>query len=291
LLNSQPMGFYAPAQIVGDARRHGVEIRPVDVNFSDRDCTLEPAGDRVALRLGFRQVKGLAAADGEAIVAARGDGYDSVPRLWRRAGVGRAALTTLADADAFGSVGLDRQRALWAVKGLDEAPLPLFAAADASESRPEPSVELPAITLGEQVTTDYRVMRLSLKAHPLALLRRRLDADRFLPAARLTGFAHGRRIKVAGLVITRQRPGSANGVIFVTLEDETGHANLIVWPKIFERFRQTTLGSTLLGVAGPVQREGEVVHVLAERLWNLDTRLDDLAADETGLCVPSRDFH
>jgi error-prone DNA polymerase len=300
LLNSQPMGFYAPAQIVGDTRRHGVEIRPVDVNFSHWDCTLEPAGDRVALRLGFRQVKGLAAADGEAIVAARGSGYDTVPRLWRRAGVGGAALTTLADADAFGSLGLDRQRALWAVKGLDEAPLPLFAAAaEVTASRPEPAVELPPIPLGEQVATDYRVMRLSLKAHPLALLRRRLDADRFLPAARLAGFAHGRRIKVAGLVITRQRPGSANGVIFVTLEDESGHANLIVWPKIFERFRQTTLGSTLIGVAGPVQREGEVVHVLAERLWNLDALLDGLAADarpnraadEARLDVPSRDFH
>ena len=294
LLNSQPMGFYAPAQIVGDARRHGVEIRPVDVNFSHWDCALEPARDRApaqdqaALRLGFRQVKGLAAVDGEAIVAARGEGYDTVPRLWRRAGVGGAALTTLAGADAFGSIGLDRQRALWAVKGLDEAPLPLFAAA---ESRPEPDVALPPISLGEQVATDYRVMRLSLKAHPLALLRRGLDRGGFVPAARLAGFAHGRRVKAAGLVITRQRPGSASGVIFITLEDETGHANLIVWPRNFERFRQTTLRSTLLGIEGPVQREGEVVHVLAERLWNLDALLDGLAADETGLDVPSRDFH
>ncbi len=302
LLNSQPMGFYAPAQIVGDARRHGVEIRPVDVNFSRWDCTLEPAHnhdrdrDRVALRLGFRQVKGLAACAGEAIVAARGGGYDTMPRLWRRAGVGGAALTTLAGADAFRSMGLDRQRALWAVKGLDEAPLPLFAAA---ESRPEPDVALPPITLGEQVATDYRVMRLSLKAHPLALLRRRLDRDGFVPGERLAGIAHGRRVKVAGLVITRQRPGTASGVIFITLEDETGHANLIVWPKIFERFRQTTLRSTLMGIEGPVQREGEVIHVLAERLWNLDALLDGLAADaranraadEARFDVPSRDFH
>ncbi len=304
LLNSQPMGFYAPAQIVGDARRHRVAIRPVDVNFSHWDCTLEPAHDhdRIALRLGFRQVKGLAAGDGEAIIAARGNGYDTVPRLWRRAGVGGAALTTLAGADAFGSMGLDRQRALWAVKGLDEAPLPLFAAADAAgatDSHHEPVVELPPVTLGEQVATDYRVMRLSLKAHPLALLRRRLDRSGFVPSKRLAEFAHGRRVKVAGLVITRQRPGSASGVIFITLEDETGHANLIIWPKIFERFRQTTLRSTLMGVEGTVQREGDVIHVLAERLGNLDTLLDGLAADarpnraadETRFDVPSRDFH
>jgi error-prone DNA polymerase len=174
--------------------------------------------------------------------------------------------------------------------------LPLFAAA---ESRPEPEVALPPITLGEQVATDYRVMRLSLKAHPLALLRRRLDRDGFVPGERLAGVAHGRRVKVAGLVITRQRPGTASGVIFITLEDETGHANLIVWPKIFERFRQTTLRSTLMGIEGPVQREGEVIHVLAERLWNLDALLDGLAADaranraadEARFDVPSRDFH
>ena len=211
-------------------------------------------------------------------------------------GVGGAALTTLAGADAFRSMCLDRQRALWAVKGLAEAPLPLFAAA---ESRPEPDVALPPIPLGEQVATDYRIMRLSLKAHPLALLRRKLDRDGFVPGERLAGFAHGRRTKVAGLVITRQRPGSASGVMFITLEDETGHANLIVWPKIFERFRQTTLRSTLLGIAGPVQREGEVIHVLAERLWNLDALLDGLAADarpnraadEAHFDVQSRDFH
>ncbi len=299
LLNSQPMGFYAPAQIVGDARRHGVAVRPVDVNASFWDCTLEPAGAGVALRLGLRQVKGLAAADGGAIVAVRGDGYGSVSAVGRRTGVGRAVLATLAAADAFGSMGLDRQRALWAVEGLDEAPLPLFAAATAAGSRPEPAVALPPIPLGEQVATDYRVLRLSLKAHPLALLRRRLDGGRFLAAARLAGLAHGRRVGVAGLVITRQRPGSANGVIFVTLEDETGHANLIVWPAVFERFRRTVLGATLIGAAGPVQREGEVVHVLAERLWNLDPLLDglaadvrpDRAADEARFDVRCRDFH
>ena len=342
LLNSQPMGFYAPAQIVGDARRHGVEVRPVDINASDHDCALErlsppapsparlrshplpsgeggwdaattfplppgegqgkgwrdPADEALALRLGFRQIKGLAQKDADAIGAARGAGFRSVIDLARRAGLGRAALETLADADAFGSLGLDRRRALWAIRGLDPVPLPLFVAAAAESSR-EPAVTLPSPPLGEQVADDYRALRLSLKAHPVALLRSRLARDGYAENRRLTELAHGRRVKVAGVVVTRQRPGSANGVIFITLEDETGNANLIVRPKTFERFRRVVLRSTMIGVEGPVQRDGIVVHVLAERLVALDRLLGRLnadvaatsAQDEAGFDLRSRDFH
>ncbi len=301
LLNSQPMGFYAPAQIVGDARRHGVVVRPVDVNLSAVDNTLEPAADSVngvALRLGFRQVKGLTMRDAEALTASRGNGYPGIADLWRRAGVGVPALTTLARADAFGSVGLDRQRALWAVRRLDETPLALFAAADAFDPPAEPDVTLPAISAGEQVANDYRTLRLSLKAHPVALLRGRLARRGVVPAERLARTSHGDRRYVAGIVVTRQRPGSANGVVFITLEDETGQANLIIWPKIFERFRQVVLTAAMIGVDGPVQRQGQVVHILAERLWDLTPLLGSLArdatpgrADEAKFDVQTRDFH
>jgi error-prone DNA polymerase len=299
LLNSQPMGFYAPAQIVIDARRHGVTVRPVDVNASAWDCTLEPdAADRPALRLGFRQIKGLAAHDAEALIAARGRGYAGVGELARRSGLGAAALVTLARADAFGSLGLDRRRALWAIRGL-QAPLPLFAAAGTGERDREPVVRLPEAAVGEQVADDYRLLRLSLRAHPLALLRDGLATEGYLPAERLATLPHGRRVRTAGLVITRQRPGTASGVIFITLEDETGVANLIVWPKVFERFRAPVLGAQLLGVDGPLQRQGEVVHVLALRLVDLGDRLGRLArdaapgraADEARFDVACRDFH
>jgi error-prone DNA polymerase len=352
LLNSQPMGFYAPAQIIGDARRHGVEVRPVDVNFSDRDCTLEPLspaappsparlrshplpsrerGNRddamfplpvreregpaqregegheawrdpadaaLALRLGFRQVKGLAKQDADAIATTRGAGYSSIADFARRTGLGRPALETLAAADAFGSLGLDRRRALWQIGSLDPAPLPLFATATA-QAPCEPDVMLRAAPLGEQVADDYRVLRLSLKAHPVALLRHRLARDGYLESRRIAELPHGRPVKAAGVVVTRQRPGSANGVIFITLEDETGNANLIVWPKTFERFRRVVLQSTMIGVEGPVQRDGIVVHVLAERLAALDRLLGSLSADiaassaqdEAKFHVHSRDFH
>ncbi|MCW5700939.1 MAG: error-prone DNA polymerase, partial [Rhodospirillales bacterium] len=297
LLNSQPMGFYAPAQIIGDARRHGVEVRPVDVNGSQWDCTLESIAGTV-LRLGFRQVKGLSPRDAEALVAARGDGFRSITDLWRRSGLAPAVLTTLARADGFGSLGLDRRRALWAVRGLDQAPIDLFDAADAAQSR-EPAVHLPAAGLGEQVAEDYRALRLSLKAHPLALLRAELRTKGHLASDQLGRCRHGGRIKIAGLVVTRQRPGTASGVIFVTLEDEFGHANLIIWPKVFERFRKEVLGATLMAVAGPVQREGDVVHILAEHIWDHTPILrkslsdPDPAQSDTSAKFEaySRDFH
>ncbi len=297
LLNNQPMGFYAPAQIVRDARQHGVEVRPADVNASLWNCTLERTdAGATALRLGLRQVKGLKEADGRRIVALRGQGYRDVADVRRRARLGKAALERLARADACRSLDVSRRAALWAVRGLDEAPpLPLFAHVD---DPPEPAVVLPATTPGEDVADDYRALSLSLKSHPLQLLRAELAAAGFVPCARLESAANGRPVKVAGLVITRQRPGSANGVVFVTLEDETGIANLVVWPDTFERFRREGIGSVLLGVVGRLQREGQVIHVVAERLLDLTSLLrrldaDPAAAETTGLPLPVavRDFH
>ena len=294
LLNSQPMGFYAPAQIIRDAREHGVELRAVDVNESDRDCTLEPGAegpDGLALRLGLRQVKGLAAAGAEALMAARGNGYADPAALRRRANLGAKALEALARADAFRSMGLTRREALWAVKGLPPsaksdaksgarsvASLPLFAAAGEDERGPDPAVALPGMSLGEEVVEDYASLRFSLKAHPVSFLRARLAAEGMVETARLLELANGGTVKVAGLVLVRQRPGTAKGVIFATLEDETGVANIIVWPDVFARCRKTVLAARLLGVEGPLQREGLVTHVIARRLFDLTPRLAALRA-------------
>ena len=284
LLNSQPMGFYAPAQIVRDARDHGVAVHPVDVNHSDWDCTLETDGrNGVALRLGLRQVKGLAEAEAEKLTAARGTGYGEVHDLWRRAGLAPAVLERLAGSDAFGSLGLSRRQGLWAVQGLGPEPLPLFAAAPAGadgapprETGPEPAVHLTPMPLGQEVIEDYRAIRLSLKQHPLALLRPALSTERYLPSARLEETPAGSRVRVAGLVVCRQRPGTASGVIFMTLEDETGIANVIVWPRVFERFRKVVLRARLIGILGKVEREGIVIHVVSDRLVDLSHRLADL---------------
>ena len=305
LLNSQPMGFYAPAQIVRDAREHGVEVRPADVNRSGWDCALEEAdGTSAVLRLGLRQVKGLSERDAEALLAARGDGYRSIAALQRRAGLSRAALEALARGDAYGSLDLGRREALWAVRGLDAAPqLPLFAAAESRgtpAAQRESAVHLPPMILGEQVAEDYRTLRLSLRAHPLAVLRQAVRAAGYVPCSRLYELKHGQRATVAGLVTARQQPGSAKGVIFATLEDETAIGNFIVWPATFEKFRHAVLGSRIMGVAGTVQREGIVVHLLADRVADLSYLLDRL--EQTGpdtahlpaaesIRIPSRDFH
>ncbi len=253
----------------------------------------------MALRLGLRQVKGLAVADGEAIVEARGSGYGSIAELWRRARVGRGALRRLAAADAFTSLGLNRRQALWAIRGLDETPLPLIAASPAAGEGREPEVVLPPSPVSEEVADDYRALSLSLKDHPMALLRQRLAEEGYVASNDLATRPCGRRVKTAGVVITRQRPGTASGVIFITLEDEAGHANLIVWPKTFERFRRPVLQATIMAVSGPIQRQGEVIHVLAERIWSLDGSLGRLAADaapgraadEVRFGISSRDFH
>ncbi|MEK9724894.1 MAG: error-prone DNA polymerase, partial [Rhodospirillaceae bacterium] len=295
LLNSQPMGFYAPAQIVRDARAHGVAVRPADVNDSDWDCTLEPVpGGGVALRLGFRQIKGAKEADMRALIDARGAGYADVADVWRRAGLAPAALERLARADAFTSLGLDRRRALWAMKGLDAAPLPLFRHLHAP--RRELEVALPDMPLGEHVADDYRALALSLKAHPLALLRPELASRRYRTVDVLEATPHGRRVRIAGLVTARQRPGSAKGVVFATLEDETAVGNVIVWPAVFEEFRRPVLRAALLGVTGEVQKEGRVIHVIAGRLEDLTPLLAGLEAagapgEPMARRLRSRNFH
>jgi len=304
LLNSQPMGFYAPAQIVRDACEHGVEVRPVDVNHSFWDCTLEPlvvtpvktgvqgpldsrfrgnddgGGGGWALRLGFRQIKGFAEADAEQLVATRGEaGYLDPNALWRRSELGRGALERLAEADAFRSTGLDRRRALWALKALGEPPLPLFAAAETTPlrwSEARATALLPEMPLGEHVVEDYASLSLTLKRHPLAFLRAELAREGLVTAAELAHLPVDRRLAIAGVVLIRQRPGSANGVVFITIEDETGIANLIVWPTILERFRRAALGATLLRCTGKLQREESVIHVVADRLDDLTPRLNTL---------------
>ncbi len=283
LLNSQPMGFYAPAQLLRDAREHGVEIRAPDVNASDWDCTLEAASDRkgYALRLGLRQVKGLAEEDARILVAARDTGYPDPLSLWRRAGLKPLALEALARADAYRSQGLARREALWAVKRLPgerkkSDPLPLFAAAGIEDRGAEPEVALPQMALSEHVVDDYMALRLSLKAHPLAFLRDSLAVEGVVEAMQLSELKPGSQVMVAGLVLVRQRPGSASGVIFATLEDETGVANVIVWPAVFERYRSTVLKASLLAVRGKLQREGLVIHVVAEELIDMTDRLADL---------------
>jgi len=279
LLNAQPMGFYAPAQVVRDAREHGVEIRPVDINRSDWDCTLEHAdGARLAVRLGMRMAKGLSSVDGAAIVDARASrAFANVRDVWRRARVGAGALERLAEADAFASLGLDRRAALWEVRALGEKPLPLFAGVDEGA---EPAVALAPMTAGKEVVEDYGSVGLSLRRHPVAFLREELARRRMITCSALADITQGRRVTVPGIVLVRQRPGSAKGVMFVTLEDETGHANLIVWPSVFERYRRIVLSAGMLACTGKVQREGLVIHVVAETLEDLSDLLRSVGARE-----------
>jgi len=285
LLNSQPMGFYSPAQIVRDAREHGIEIRPVSANASDWDCTLERRADgALALRLGFRQIKGMREEDAAWVVAARANGYPDPESLWRRAGVPPAALERLAEADAFADMGLTRRQALWRIKALGPAPLPLFGGIE-DEGIEEPDVTLPQMHLGEEVVEDYVALRLSLRAHPMELLRPSLPG--LIPHAELMRAPMG-RISVAGLVITRQRPGTASGVIFITLEDETGVSNVVVWPKVYERYRRAVIAGRLMRVTGYLQREGIVVHLIAERVEDLSERLNHLGRPSVDMIAAVR---
>ncbi len=276
LLNAQPMGFYAPAQVVRDAAEHGVPIRPVSVDASEWDCMLEPAeGNFLAVRLGFRMVRGLSEAHGQAIAAARRCGpFASIEELRRRAEVPRAALSHLAAADAFACLGLARRDALWMVEALDDAALPLFAAADRGRTpRPEivetERVVLPSLTEGGEVVEDYRHVSLSLRRHPLAFLRAEFDERGMVRTADLAAIRDGARVTVPGIVLVRQKPGSANGVMFMTLEDETGIANVIVWPTLFEKQRRLILSAAAIAAQGRVQRQGSVIHLVADRLIDL----------------------
>jgi error-prone DNA polymerase len=368
ILNSQPMGFYQPAQLVRDARSHDVEIRAVDVNFSDWDCTLEPGADgKHAVRLGFRLVHGLNEDELKKLIAARGNGFSSIERLAAIAGISRFTIERLAEADAFRSMGLDRRAALWAARRLDvigisptalnlnrhpeerpptwsggaskdaaEAPeaaalrgsalsrrapqgdgrvsskkdeaLPLLTPHLSDELFPEPSVELPPMPLCEHVVEDYVATGLSLKAHPICFFRDRLTALGAMPNAKLRSedLRQDSGVTVAGLVLVRQRPGTAKGVIFMTLEDESDIANIIVWPKAFEKTRRTVMTARFLAVRGRLQRAGLVIHVVAESFIDLSAQLPwlreggDLFSpkfsggplpQDTPLPLKSRDFH
>ena len=362
ILNSQPMGFYQPAQLVRDARTHGVEIRPVDVNFSAWNCTLEPsslsahsqtggipadiasAGARHAVRLGFRLVSGLNADELQKLIAARGNGFSSIERLAAIASMSRFTVERLAEADAFRSLGLDRRAALWAARrlgvlgitparlpppesgvaaqgeehasqssrgtkrsGKQDETLPLLAPHMSDELFPEPAVALSAMPLCQHVVEDYVATGLSLKEHPVRFFRDRLTALGAMRNVehRSEHLRQDSRITVAGLVLVRQRPGTAKGVIFMTLEDETDIANIIVWRKVFEKNRRTVMTARFLAVRGRLQRAGLVVHVIAERFIDLSAELPSLRdgdlfpadvsaaprPEQPSLSLKSRDFH
>ena len=293
LLNSQPMGFYHSDQIVTDAQRHGVTVRPIDVNRSNWDNGLEEkAGEYCAMRLGFRQIRGLSEEEVQPLMKKRGvmtgskagsAGFATVNELLD-AGVTVKALELLAGADAFGSLGLDRRRALWEVSALKDQPTGLFAG-QPSESVHEGEVALPAMPLPEQVTADYAATALSLKAHPVSFVRPTLEQLGILKIARLAEGKDGDRVKVAGRVRVRQHPGTAKGVLFITIEDETGDANLVVFPNIFEAYRKPILQSTLLMVEGKLQVEGEVIHVLVKAAYNLSSLFRHLDGAEEARTV------
>lgn len=292
LLNSQPMGFYAPAQIVRDARDHGVNVLHPDVNYIGWDCDLEWQSDgKAALRLGLRQIKGLRRQDAIQIEKNKRDGYTHPRELISRAGVRSSTLELLARGDAFQSMELSRRQAFWIVRGIANSTfdslatkdhgLPLFSNAKEYHrnkiSNIEPKVSLPIASIGEEVIDDYNVLRLSLKSHPLALLRENLLGDLYKSVSIFGSLSDGSTVRLAGLVLVRQRPSTAKGVIFITIEDETGIANLIVWSRQFERFRHIIMNSKLLGVTGKLQREGEVVHIIVEALEDLTYKLNEIS--------------
>lgn len=281
LLNSQPMGFYAPAQLIQDVRRHGVEVRPVDVQISEWDCGLEEEGDRsFSLRLGLRMVKGFSQVGAERLVVARNQkAFASVEDLAHRAALDRKGMEALAAANALAGLAGNRHQARWACAGV-ETPLPMLEHTGINEALPL----LRRPTEGEDIVADYASVGLTLGRHPLALLRERLQNMALLSAEQVCARQHGEKIRTAGLVIGRQRPGTATGVVFVTLEDETGNLNIIVWRQLGEQQRRELLGARLLGVVGEVQREGKVLHVIAHRLEDHSQLLGDLMTH-------SRDFH
>lgn len=304
LLNSQPMGFYAPAQIVGDARKNDVEVRQIDVSHSFGQNTLEgKSGKHNAVRLGFRQIDGFEIFDvddripekfgkkpkkpksdywDQRIVDARArKEFTSLEDFARETKLPKRALIMLADADAFRSLGLDRREALWTVRRLpDDVTLPLFSAAAAREQPDEGAKPLPAMPLPEQVVADYQTIRLSLKGHPMEFLRPMFTKEGVISCKSVNDANNRRRVRCAGVVLVRQRPGSSKGVIFMTLEDETGIANIVVWPKIMETFRKEVMGSRLIEVEGVIQSSPEkVVHLVAERLIDRSLDLQQLAND------------
>ena len=297
LLNSQPMGFYAPAQIVGDARKHGVKIYPPDVNYSHWNSTIEITAEGLdALRLGLRQIKGFREDFADQLIAARkiGNGrpFFDIDDFARRSNLPKSVLEQLADADTFQSINLSRRQALWSTQRINSNQAPLFI--ESGEGIVEQKVHLPSMGLGEEVSHDYRTIHLSLKDHPLSLLRNLMTSMRAISAKRLSKIENGGVVSVSGLVISRQRPGTASGVIFATLEDETGSANVIIWPSVFEKYRKETLVSKLLLVRGELQREGFVIHIIARHLIDMTSKLYELATPHKNNAqkpqYPSRDF-
>jgi error-prone DNA polymerase len=303
ILNAQPMGFYAPAQLVRDAREHGVEVRPVDINLSQWDCSLEPmAGAYHAVRLGFCMVRSLNQKDAEQLVDRRtfgriaatrlSDKFTSVEEVWRRAAVPVATLKHIAAADGFAGLGLSRREANWAITALRDEALPLFAAADnrAGMLRPEaiePPVMLAPMTQGREVVEDYRALGLSLRGHPAYFLRERLASKGYAPCIDLRTARNGSRLAIAGVVLVRQMPGSAKGVMFITLEDETANANLIVWSSIFAKFRRTILSGSMFGVRGRVQHASDVIHLIVEQVADLTHDLKSVAGLDAPFPLPS----
>jgi error-prone DNA polymerase len=294
LLNSQPMGFYAPAQLVRDARDHGVEVRPVDVNFSQWDNTLEPVITRTqdrggskthsttqtgfAIRLGFRQITRFQQQNAEILIAARTVPFEDVAALQARSGLTSAPIRKLAEADAMRSMFIDRRQALWEARALKDTPdLPLFN--DQKDEGEDLPVALPEMPVCEQVLNDYQTLRLSLKAHPMTFFRSSLHDQGIIPCRSLRNTRNGQRIKLSGVVLIRQRPGSAKGVCFITIEDETGVANLVVWPKIMETYRKQVMQSRLLLVHGRVQRDVEIIHVIVDHLEDKSDRLWALSGE------------
>ncbi len=276
LLNSLPMGFYQPAQIVIDARKHDVEVLPIDINYSDWDNRLEDRTESEGkkgwtLRLGFRQVSGLRQEDVERLVSVRDrSSFNSVLDL-RIAKISESTLEKLADADAFRSIGLDRRQALWEVSTKDQ-----LTAIQPCNNPDEEAVTLPTMALSEHVAQDYAATSLSIKAHPVSFVREQLDQLRIISTSGLAVAKDGDSVKVAGLVLVRQRPGTANGICFITIEDESGTANLVVFQKLFDQYRKEIIQSKLLMVEGKVQREGEVIHVIVKRCYNYSKLLRNL---------------
>ncbi|WP_300601879.1 error-prone DNA polymerase [Niabella sp.] len=280
LLNSQPMGFYRPAQIVIDAQKHGVEVLPADVNHSCWDHTLEEKkGAFCPVRLGFRQVKGVKEEEMQLLIERRRHPFSSIVQL-SDAGISQAALEYLADADAFRSLGLDRRQALWEVAALADKPSGVFEGLP-SESATEPVVQLPALSAAAHVLQDYNSTALSLKAHPVSFARSLLQKRSIAPTRMLEVWPDGAFVRIAGLVLVRQRPQTATGVCFITIEDETGIANLVVFHKVFETYRREILQSKLLMVSGKIQKEGTVIHVVVSRCYNMNAFLQDMVAPGT----------
>jgi error-prone DNA polymerase len=287
LLNSQPMGFYAPAQLVRDAQEHGVEVRPPDINVSDYDNLIERCEDgQLAIRLGFRQIDGFRKEWAERLVAARGAGFAQVEQLTQRAELPSRALHLLADADAFASIALNRRDALWEARRTPQGVLPLFAHAEAAELGEEADAALPAMSLPEEVVTDYQVTRLSLKGHPMQFLRSIFEREGVLSCVAASKARNGRIERVAGVVLIRQRPGKGNA-LFITLEDETGIANVLLWARDFERYRREVMAARLMEVEGEIQRSKEgVMHVIARRVFDRSELLGRLT-EERPMLLPA----